>query len=268
MILEVSGMKIKIAVLLTVLTLAAFIQTNAVESKYKVTKLAFKGWIKGKVTHTNPKMEMPKLEIDREMKNCGSEPRTIEAISIAPDGGLRNSVVYLKSIAAGKPFDLPANPPILTQARCEFQPHVQVVHQMSSIKIVNEDGILHTVHAIQYEYGRRFVLYPNSIVYPARTLFNIAMVSTRKESFQQLGESGIVKFICDAGHYWMTAYMVVADHPYFAKVSDDGTYTIEDVPPGKYTLVSWHEYFGTQEQAITVKENQPVQADFTYSEEL
>jgi len=112
------------------------------------------------------------------------------------------------------------------------------------------------------------VLYPNSITTPATTLFNIAMVAQRKESFQQLGGPGIVKAVCDAGHYWMTAYFVVMPHPYFAKVDEDGNYTIEDVPPGKYTVVSWHEFFGTQEKEIQVKENQPVTADFTYSTEL
>ena len=94
------------------------------------------------------------------------------------------------------------------------------------------------------------------------------MVAQRRESFQQLAEPGIVKTVCDAGHYWMTAYFVVMPHPYFAKVDENGEFTIEDVPVGKYTLVSWHEYFGTQEKEIQVKENQPVDADFVYSAEL
>ncbi len=199
---------------------------------------------------------------------CGPEPRVIQAVDIGRDGALRNAVVYIKDISAGKSFTLPATPPTLIQDHCDFQPHLQLVPPMSSIKILNRDNILHGVHAFQFDLGTKFVLYPNSVTYPARTLFNIAMVAQRKESFQQLGGPGIVKFICEAGHYWMTAYFVVTPHPYFVKVNEDGTYLMEDVPPGKYTLVSWHEYFGTKEQTIQVQENQPAVADFSYSDEL
>ena len=261
-------MKRKIWLALTLISLFAFLTLNAAESKYRVAKLLYKGWVKGKVTHAIKDLEIPKLEIDRDARACGSKPRTIQAVDIAPDGALRNAVVYLKDIASGKGFVMPATPPVLTQEGCDFSPHVQLVPPFSAIKIINNDNILHSVHAFQFPLAQKFVLYPNSITYPAHTLFNIAMVATRKESFQQLGEPGIVKVVCDAGHYWMTAYFVVTPHPYFAKVDHEGNYLLEDVPPGKYTLVSWHEYFGTIEKQVQVKENQPITADFTYTSEL
>ena len=261
-------MKVQISFLLLIFLLVFWLPSSAVDKQYEVTKALYKGWIKGRVTHTLHAVEAPKLEIDRDKKVCGEQPRSIQAVDIGSDGALRNAVVYIKDISSGKAFTLPANPPILTQDHCDFQPHVQLVPPMSSIKILNHDNILHGVHAFQFDLGTKFVIYPNSVTYPARTLFNIAMVAQRKETFQQLGGPGIVKFICEAGHYWMTAYFVVTPHPYFVKVNDDGSFLMEDVPPGKYTLVSWHEYFGTKEQTIQVKENQPVVADFAYTEEL
>jgi hypothetical protein len=251
-----------------VLMFAVFGAADASELKYKPTKMLYKGWIRGTVAHTNPGLEIPNLELNRDTSHCGTQSRKIQAVEISPNGALQNAIVYLKEISAGKDFVLSAQPPVLNQDHCDFQPHVQLVPPMSSIKITNEDKLLHSVHAFWFPIESKFVLYPSSVTYPAKTLFNIAMVAQRKESFQQLGSSGIVKFICEAGHYWMTAYAVVMSHPYFAKVDSQGNYTLEDVPPGKYTLVSWHEYFGTKEQTVTVKENQPVVANFTYSDEL
>jgi len=261
-------MKSKLSIFVLLSLVAFLLPIHATETKYQVIKLINKGWIKGRVTHSNPKLEMPKLEVTRDVQSCGAEPRKIQAVSLSADGGLQNSVVYLKDISAGKSFTIRGEPPVLKQNHCDFEPHVQIVPSMSSIKIENNDSLLHSVHAFYFPYGSKFVLYPSSVTYPAKTLFNIAMVAQRKESFQQLGEQGIVKFICEAGHYWMTAYVIVMSHPYFAQVDDDGNYTLQDVPPGKYTLVCWHEYFGTKEQTIVVKENQPVQADFVYTEEL
>ena len=260
-------MKIRILFFLG-LTGIFFLNLGAEETVYKAGKVLYKGWIQGRVTHSAANLDVPKLEVNYDQKACGAEPRNIQAVEIGVDGALRNSVVYLKSVTNGKPFNLSGIPPTLSQDRCDFNPHVQVVPPKSSLKLINNDGLLHSVHAFHYEYGRTFVIYPNSITYPANTLFNIAMVSSRRESFQQLNAPGIVKFICDAGHYWMTAYAVVMNHPYYVKVNDDGTYKLDDVPAGKYTLVCWHEYFGTKEQTITVKENQPAQIDFVYSEEL
>lgn len=261
-------MKAKLMVLLVILAAAWLLPLGAQEPGYRVIKVLNEGWIKGKVTHTRTDLDVPKLETDRDVKACGPGPKPIEAVNIGPDGALRNVVVYLKDITAGKEFLMPPKPPVLNQNHCSFEPHVQVVPVNSSFKITNNDNTLHGVHAFWFPLGTKFVLYPNSITYPAKTVFNIAMVATRKESFQQIGGAGIVKFICEAGHFWMTAYAVVLPHPYFAKVNDDGTYLIENVPPGKYTLVSWQEYFGTQEKAVEVKANQPAMVDFTYSEEL
>jgi hypothetical protein len=52
---------------------------------------------------------------------------------------------------------------------------------------------------------------------------------------------GILMATCDAGHPWMSAYIVVAEHPYYAVTDAGGKFTLNDVPPGSYTVVMWHE---------------------------
>ena len=48
-----------------------------------------------------------------------------------------------------------------------------------------------------------------------------------------------VKFKCDV-HPWMFAWVTVVDSPYFAVSAKDGSFTIKDVPPGKYKVVAMH----------------------------
>jgi len=64
-------------------------------------------------------------------------------------------------------------------------------------------------------------------------------------------------------HPWMHGSMVVVKGP--TAVSDEnGAYTINNVPPGNYTLTAWQEVYGTQTQKVTVAAGKPGTADFTF----
>jgi hypothetical protein len=58
-----------------------------------------------------------------------------------------------------------------------------------------------------------------------------------------LRRPGTLKLRCDAGHTWMSAYVHVFDHPYFAVTDARGQFAIDTraLPPGRYTLEYWHE---------------------------
>ena len=64
-------------------------------------------------------------------------------------------------------------------------------------------------------------------------------------------------------HPWMHGYHVVVKGPY-AVTDDSGNFTIENVPPGSYTVTSWQETYGTQTQKVTVAGGQTATANFTY----
>jgi hypothetical protein len=56
----------------------------------------------------------------------------------------------------------------------------------------------------------------------------------------------------------MTSYVGVVDNPYYAVSGDDGAFSIDKLPPGKYTLEAWHEKYGTVTKEITVADGKPV----------
>jgi hypothetical protein len=45
---------------------------------------------------------------------------------------------------------------------------------------------------------------------------------------------------------------------------DNGSYTINNLPPGNYTVTAWQEVYGSQSQKVTVGAGKPATVDFTY----
>jgi hypothetical protein len=65
---------------------------------------------------------------------------------------------------------------------------------------------------------------------------------------------------CDV-HPWMSSRFVVFNHPFFAVTDDKGSFTISGLPPGTYTLTTWHE-LGEKVSAVEQKQVK-VEADKT-----
>jgi hypothetical protein len=53
-------------------------------------------------------------------------------------------------------------------------------------------------------------------------------------------ESPPIQYKCTV-HPWMTGYVRIFDHPYFAVTDEDGKFEIKNAPVGKFRIVYWHE---------------------------
>jgi hypothetical protein len=73
----------------------------------------------------------------------------------------------------------------------------------------------------------------------------------------------MVPFKCDV-HGWMNAYAGVMSHPYYAVTTDNGTFELERLPPGTYTVEAWHERLGAQTQSVTVGPKESKEVTFTF----
>jgi hypothetical protein len=82
--------------------------------------------------------------------------------------------------------------------------------------------------------------------------------------FKPAHEEVMLKLGCDV-HRWMTAYIGVLPHPYFAVSDRKGTFEIARVPPGTYNIRAWHERFGDLMKRVTVKAGAPTTIDFSYA---
>jgi hypothetical protein len=198
------------------------------------------GTIKGRVVFQGPLPPMKMIIPTKDQEVCGGireEPQII----LGEDQGLGDAVVFLKAIESGKAWGQAAPTPELTNLKCNFVPHVQVVPLGSDIEIVSADPVLHATHGFL---GKR-------------TVFSVTLPNQGDRVTRPLKKAGIVRVECDA-HGWMLGWIYVADNPYYGITGHDGAFTITDVPPGAYTLVVWQEYTGLTEIPVIVKAKEVV----------
>jgi Carboxypeptidase regulatory-like domain len=62
----------------------------------------------------------------------------------------------------------------------------------------------------------------------------------------------------------MRSYIAVFKHPFFAVTDKRGSFELKNLPPGDYTIVAWHEKFGTSTQKITVGTGATKELEFVF----
>ena len=180
--------------------------------------------------------------------NKGRTPTQETFVSEA--GGLGNVFVYVESGLNGS-FPAPTTPVTFDQKDCHYIPHVFGVQVGQPIDIVNSDPTLHNIHAMPKTNQEFNTAQPIQGMKTSHTF-------TAKE------DAVVIPFKCDV-HGWMNAYVGVLDHPYFAVSKPDGSFSIGNLPPGKYTLAAWHERLGKQTLEVTVAAKEAKSdANFTF----
>jgi plastocyanin len=196
---------------------------------YKEVDVSNGGTVRGVVRLVGNPSKARQLDITKDADYCGRR-KASPRLCVGRKNGVQHAVVSLEGIEQGKMFR-PGIKPVLDQRRCNYEPHVMVFPMGEQLEIVNSDPILHNVHAYDEKAE-------------SRTIFNIAQPikgqRTLVKSTRML-KPGAVLTTCDAGHPWMSSYIVVAEHPYYAVTDADGNFTLENVPPGTYRIRMWHE---------------------------
>lgn len=199
-------------------------------SPYEETAVVDGGSIRGIVRLADGPTPAEAFPVTKNTEVCGVK-KLSPRLRVGENRGVQDAVVMIEGISRGKAME-GDTVPLLIQRDCEYHPHVQVVRGGEALEIVNDDPILHNVHGYEQR-GERW-----------RTVFNIAQPLKGQRvqvSGRRFRAPGLVQATCDAGHAWMSAYVVVAEHPYYAVTDVNGEFSLDDVPPGSYTLRLWHE---------------------------
>ncbi len=225
-------------------------------------KVAYKpsgneGTIKGVATLTGDAPAPKPIDMNADAACASKNPNAVAEDVVVKDGKIEYVFVYIKDgqpTTGGKKigdytFDTPGTPVTLSQDGCHYKPHVLGIQTGQKFDVVNNDPTAHNVN-VQPKNNPAWNQSQPPNAPPIEKSF------TRAET--------LVPVKCNQ-HPWMKAWIGVLSHPFYAVTKEDGSFEIKGVPPGKYTVVAWHEKYGEKTMDVTVGDKATATADFSFA---
>lgn len=146
------------------------------------------------------------------------------AVSVVNEKGkkVKDAVVYAEAVKSAQDVGAVNKEAIIDQRDKEFISHVTPVKVGTAVYFPNSDRIRHHVYSFSSTKKFEIPLYAGT---PADPIV--------------FDKPGVVVLGCNI-HDWMSAYVFVAETPYFLVTDADGRATIRDLPPGDYDVQVWH----------------------------
>lgn len=211
------------------------------------------GHVSVAVTFSGPAPTVAEIDMSSE-ETCAAKHATqpTEQFFVqGSEGGLANVFVYVKEGLEDLQFPTPGTAVVLDQDGCTYRPHVLGIQAGQDLTIRNSDGLLHNINASPTENR------PFNVSQP------VNMDTDRSFSVSEV----MIPVRCDV-HGWMNAYIGVLDHPYYAVSAEDGSVSLEGLPPGEYVVEAWHERYGVQTTSVTVATGETAEVSFEFTEEM
>jgi plastocyanin len=149
-----------------------------------------------------------------------------------PSPDLATAVVYLEggapAVARPGTFDVVTNDK-------DFVPRVVAVPVGSTVRFPNHDPFNHNVFSVSE---------PNQ--------FDLGLYGRGEAKGHTFQSPGLVRVFCNI-HPRMVAFVVVTATRYFTQPAADGSFALDSVPPGRYTLHVWHERSPALAREIVVR---------------
>ncbi len=175
--------------------------------------------------------------------------RLLHDFVVDSQGGLKDAIVLLEGVEAGKPFEISV--PLIEARDCMFNPFMTIVRNGHAVEVVNMDPVMHDIQG-----------YETSLEAGARVLFNTPLVMNYQHRRGDIhathnhapGKSLVGPIYLNKGrrtfymqcgfHAYMESWAMAVNNPYYALTDEHGRFSIDNIPPGTYQLVVWHPQTG------------------------
>src|SRR5579863_2440167 len=180
-------------------------------------------------------------------KAHATDPAHMETVVVGSGGGLENVVLYIADWSGAATVS--TTEPVFDQKNCMYTPHVLAMDVNQKFKVQTSDQTAHNIH-------------PNPNPMTGNIPWNQSQPPGAAPVEKSWKSVEMIPVQCNI-HPWMHGWFAVVKGPY-ATTDASGNFTINDVPPGSYTVTAWQEDLGTQTQKVTVAAGKPGTADFTF----
>jgi plastocyanin len=183
---------------------------------------------------------------------CGEAGKGVksEKYVVSPSGGLRDVLVHVTRGLDPWTFGYETEPVVINQDNCVYVPHVIGIRAHQPVIFRNSDATKHNVNTLKSGQG-----------------FNKTTSSKGSEVTWQFKRPQMgIRTKCDI-HPWMSAWIHVMSHPYFAVTDDEGRWAFpRALPPGTYTIQARHESAGKTSVEVTIEAGKrPKPLEFRFS---
>lgn len=139
-------------------------------------------------------------------------------IPVADAQEAQRTVIYIEEVPEGSIPPPPSTPIKLSQRGARFSPAVMPLFKGTSVDFTNDDWVTHNV-------------FSKSKV----KSFDLGLYGKEQSKVLKFDEPGRVDIFCTI-HPRMSAVILVLQNPYFTKPSEDGSFTLTNVPAGEWKL--------------------------------
>ncbi len=205
------------------------------------------GTISGKVTYEGTPAKMKPIDMSKE-PSCAkmyTTPQTSENVVTGSGSSLENVVVYISAGAPDEPA--PATAAVFTQKGCRYVPHILAFQVNQEMKIQNEDQTSHNIHPLP-KLNREW---------------NKSQPPGTPPISEKYDKAEIFPVKCNV-HPWMHGTFAVMKNSHYAVTGDGGSFTLPNLPPGKYTVTAYQEAYGEQSQEVTVSGTETKTINFVF----
>jgi plastocyanin len=205
------------------------------------------GTVSGKVTYEGTPAKQKPIDMSKE-PSCAKQhatPIVTETVVTGPNNALDNVVVYVSAGASDE--GAPSQAVKFDQKGCQYIPHVLAFQVNQTLQIANDDQTSHNIHPLP----------------KVNREWNKSQPPGTPPIEEKYDKPEFIPVKCNI-HPWMHGNFAVMKNSHYAVTADGGSFSLANLPPGKYTITAWHESYGDQSQEVTISGSETKPINFVF----